>query len=300
MHGGIEKFENFFKRDLEMKMMLQKLFPTTDKGYDGESVIKYNEELTNSLEIMEYYIVRTMTEFDNFFSYIPDIKKKFQEFRKQIETCFDYKKLSGYYTKIFADMDPGYINEINSEVFGYYLFSKSGLINKAATINEMFHFIHHYITNTEHYYNQIPKLGQKMLANEEAITLYGKENEYSKKLFEQIPLDLNCGMTDIMSLSNNKIIMLIRDKGHALSIEIDISDDMCLVNYFIPKVCNVDIVNSLKGVNPVNENSKFTTGQFHTDKVNLIKNIYDFIAKVPGDAEMFIEGGKYYDAGKIK
>ena len=77
--------------------------------------------------------------------------------------------------------------------------------------------------------------------------------------------------------------MMVRDRGHALSIEIEKENDKYYVKYFIPNINNVDMVNELKGVRKVNDQSKFTTGIFETNLENLTSNLTDFIGHVPTD-----------------
>ena len=80
---------------------------------------------------------------------------------------------------------------------------------------------------------------------------------------------------------------MIRDRGHALSIQIDISDqDNIYVDYYIPKICNIDMVNSLKGVRKVDEHSMFTNGCFQTNINNLNIELFKFISMVPTDLDM--------------
>ena len=44
--------------------------------------------------------------------------------------------------------------------------------------------------------------------------------------------------------------MMVRDLGHALSVDIDISkDDEIIVKYFVPKICNMDMIQALPGIN---------------------------------------------------
>lgn len=297
MAVGIEKFESFFNYNLEIKKILHKLVPTDEKGYDKEYIIKYNEQLYNALEMIEYYLVRTLTNF-GLDSYIEFVSQKFKGYKKKINGCYDFAKLSATYNFYFADMNQDYINEINNEIKGHTLWSTFDLFKNSQTINEMLHFIHHYITNNERLYSQLPKIAEKVNIGGQPITLCGRENKYAKELFEHFPLQMSCGITDIVSVADNKVIMMVRDKGHALSIEVDVFDDMCLVNYYIPKICNFNMVNELKGVNPVNSKSKFTTGQFHTTKETLAQDIYSFIDKVPDDSHMYIEGGSNYEIGR--
>lgn len=64
------------------------------------------------------------------------------------------------------------------------------------------------------------------------------KNEFSQKIFEFIPNNMDVGDTDIISLKN-KILMMIRDRGHATTMEIDLQNQDVWVNYFITKICKI-------------------------------------------------------------
>lgn len=88
---------------------------------------------------------------------------------------------------------------------------------------------------------------------------------------------------------------MVRDLGHALTIEIMKQKEKYEVSYFIPKICNIIMVNKPKGVRKVDYDSQYTRGAFDTIKAELASEIVKIIDGVPMDDDMFIEGGIYYD-----
>jgi len=173
------------------------------------------------------------------------------------------------------------VNEVGENCVGYKIFRGVDL-SKAKSLNEILHVVHQTIVNNEKNLSNLPKIDEKTNDNGASITLYGNLNELSSIIFNQFPQELSCGITDIVSL-NNSVIMMVRDRGHALSIEIEKENDKYYVKYFIPKINNIDMVNELKGVRKVNEDSKFTTGIFETSIEALSYNLTNFISKVPTD-----------------
>ena len=93
---------------------------------------------------------------------------------------------------------------------------------------------------------------------------------------------------------------MIRDLGHALTIEIDIEDNKCMIRYFIPKICNIDMINSLKGVKKVKKGDNYTVGMFECTLEKLPFELVDFISKVPTDMDMYKEGGIFYESEVIQ
>ena len=55
---------------------------------------------------------------------------------------------------------------------------------------------------------------------------------------------------------------------------------------FIPKLCNIEMINNLPGVNKVNKNSIGATGVIETPINTLPGVLFDFISKVPTDYDM--------------
>lgn len=88
--------------------------------------------------------------------------------------------------------------------------------------------------------------------------------------------------------------MMIRDRGHALTIEIDIDGNEVLINYFIPKLCNINMINELPGVYKVKDNEYIgSTGIFKTSVNDLSKTLFKFISMVPTDYDMIIEDNSF-------
>lgn len=89
------------------------------------------------------------------------------------------------------------------------------------------------------------------------------------------------------------MFLMSRERGHALSIEVTINDDIARIEYFIPKLCNIEMINNLPGINKVKEGSIGATGAIEVDKSTLTETLIDFIRKVPTDSDMI-----YYQSTK--
>lgn len=70
----------------------------------------------------------------------------------------------------------------------------------------------------------------------------------------------------------DRTLMMIRDRGHALTIDIDsLEKDNVVVNYFVPKICNKEMVKALPGINPSSITKNGAVGTFDLKKVILKK-----------------------------
>lgn len=281
--NNLQKIETFFDYDMKIKKILSDLIPDKAYQFDTDVINKYYNKLYNSIDEITYYLefICNMYSFD--LKYIKEFSNKVKQ--KLLNTSINMQSLSKFFEKYYSNIDEEFIDLLNRECFGYKL-EKNISLNEANTFNELIHLLHKKIVNDENILNEIPLIEEKENKNLEKIYLRGNMDEEALKIFISLD-DLDIGETNIISFKN-KIIMMIRDVGHALSFEINkINDGKYLVGYFIPKICNFEMVNKLKGVRKVNENSKYTDGIFETN--TLASDIVDFISKVPTDLDMIRE-----------
>lgn len=295
MEEKLQELEQFFNYNLQIKQMIS-LYPNV---YRKEDAIEYVDKMYKNLQDIKYMLTKMLKILGNDKILIEYLNKLFTYYEKILLTCnYNPQKLKEFYQTCISNMDPKLVNEINQEIKGYYLFSNyHKFFLKSKTINELLHVLHMYIVNTENFYKKMPIIKQKVDENIGTITLYGRKNSLAEAIFESINFNINSSLIDILSLSNNKILIMARDLGHALTIEIERENGKAHVSYFIPKVCNVDMVNNLKGINPIkiNENTNlrnlYAKGSFLVDEQELITNLLELMMNVPQDKDMFIEGG---------
>lgn len=186
------------------------------------------------------------------------------------------------------------INYVGENCFGYnYNIFRMASIKMGQSINEILHIVHQSIVNNENNYKDVSIVASKKNVAGGDIVLIGKDNDVVRKIYENIPYSLKSYNATVMSVSDDKIVVMVRDYGHCLSIEIDKEDNKYFVKYFIPKICNVDMVNKLKGVKPININSTYTIGSFSCDVNDLPNELVDFILKVPTDADMVFDNSRH-------
>ena len=120
------------------------------------------------------------------------------------------------------------------------------------------------------------------------ISLRGIKVPVFEQLLAVFPNDLDVGCTDMVAVNERKLLMMVRDRGHALTIEITLNLQTARIEYFIPKICNVDMVNNLPGINKVNQDSVGATGILEIPISDLSNTLFSFISKVPMDSDMII------------
>ncbi len=290
---NLDNMEKFFKYDIEVKNILHSTYPKEEYRYSKETLIEYSDSLFKALNDIEYYIGAILDKFD----FLEPDKKYFKNLisaykDELIKSGYDFNKLKHFHDVCFANMREDLVNKVGENCFGEGGWGVS--LNEAKSLNEVLHVVHQTIVNNQNNYRNLPVLASKKNNEGNNITLYGTPNEISDKIFLSFPEALNTDYVEIMSLKDDKVIMMVRDVGHALSIEIEKENDKYYVKYYIPKICNIDMVNNLKGVNKVTKESRYTVGMFETTPDKLPLEIADFVLKVPTDNDMYIKGGSLY------
>ena len=292
----LNALKTFFEKNMKIKETLTKISPSEHDELDEETRMKYIDGLYDELKYLETQFLLSIKKF-GFRQDASDAIKDY--FNKTKESILISKYQPGVcrqeFTSKFSDMDPKLIEEVKDKFVGYTLNDGSNLIDlieKSKTVNELLHVIHSYIANNQEILQAMPILGTKTIENNESVTLYGEENEVARKIFDSFPNEIDVGFTDIVSLESN-VLMMIRDRGHALSIDIDTSKkDGIDVRYFVPKLCNREMVEKLPGINKSGITESGATGFFVASKKKKKKKLFDFIQKVPTDSNMEI---RWYD-----
>ena len=288
----LQALKNFFESDMKIKETLVKLAPSKIDDLDESSRIEYVDKLYKGLENLEEEFLSSVEKFE-FAPEVNDAIKKY--FKKEKETLLVEKYEPGICQKLYASqfsmMDKKFVEEVKKECVGYTMAETPDLIQlikKAKTTNELLHAMHSYIVNNEKILESIQVIGQKENTIGELITLYGEKNVIADKIFDKFPLEMDCGITDIISLKN-KILMMVRDRGHALTIDIDTSkQDDIEVRYFVPKLCNQKMIEKLPGINKSGITENGASGFFVSSNEKIAEKIFDFIEKVPTDADMIL------------
>lgn len=285
MNEKLEKLQHFFSWDARTKRKMNEYVPPQRNiPMNLESKTKYVDELFQFLSDTYEELMSESQSFlndDNLLKKINVLKAKS---KKDLMLCsVDMEKLRSFYQIYVTNMEKDFLDSVKEECIGYSFRYPTNSIQKAVSINELLHLLHMYVMNQNSTYEDLPELQTKENEFQYPIRSFGEKSELVQSVFEEFPLSLDVGWTDIVSINKNKVIMMIRDRGHALTIEIEKEEDKYHIDYFIPKICNVEMVNQLPGVNKIHDYSIGTTGSFEIDQ---IESLYTFISMVPMDTDM--------------
>lgn len=281
----IIKLQHFFEVDIRIKKEMISIAPPTNNQYID------NERYADSIND---FLIYTFSELkciaSDLFGFDSFIMQKISMLENQIKNnfylCgFDIEKLRLFYKNCISNMEIDFINSVKKECVGYTMGGIDS-VQKANTINEILHFMHSFILNCESILQSIPPIVQKINDYEYPIVLRGTKVPIFEQLFAAFPNEIDVGLTDMVAINERKLIMMVRDRGHALTIEITLNAQTARLDYFIPKLCNIDMINSLSGINKVNENSIGATGVIEVPIDDLANTLFDFISKVPMDSDI--------------
>lgn len=290
----IIKLQHFFSVDTRIKKEIYDIAPQSLGEYTDEiSVSKYTNELNDSLiyifSELKCVVLDIFGKDSNVFNRVCYLEKTIKE---SFYSCgFDMNKLKLFYQKFISNMELIFIDNVKRECVGYTSGNTSS-VDMAFSINELLHFIHSYVINNDEILQSIPLLNEKKNDYDYPISLRGIKSPVFEQLFNLFPNDLDCGWTDMVVINDKKLIMMVRDRGHALTIDISLNNDMARIEYFIPKLCNIEMINNLPGINKVNENSVGATGVMEVPINTLPSVLFDFISRVPTDNDMIINYGR--------
>lgn len=285
------RIKHFFEVDTRIKKEMYNMVPPNYEGYiDERSLIEYTDKLDESLSYMYTELACVVSDFigSKAATEVEALENQAKEEFYRAGT--DIKKIREFYQNNISNMGKEFLDAVKENCVGYYMFRNlSQPIKEAHTVNEYLHLCHSVIMNNEGLLKALPMVATKKNNENYDISLRGEDVPEFRKVLDNFPEDIIAGDVDMVALSDKKMLMMVRDRGHALTIETTLENDKAMVEYFIPKLCNVDMVNALPGVNPVNEDSVGATGKFEMDRSTLSEGLNDFITKVPTDLDIVLK-----------
>lgn len=286
---NLKALKKFIKTDLSIKNDLLQLAPNNADNSDEASKINYTDKLYQSLKYLEFDFKSIFEGFGLSEAVNESLTEFFNKTREQL-AIGNYKNIDcrEIFQKNFSNMSKDFIENVKKTFVGYTSFNLGDLNNSikdAKTVNELLHSCHSYVMNNKELLSSITKISEKQNKFNYPIMLYGENTKQAEELFKKFPMDLDVGWTDIISLED-QIFMMIRDRGHALTIDIDTSKDDYFVKYFVPKLCNEDMINALPGINKDNISNNGASGSFICNNKEFTDKLFSFIEKVPTDSDM--------------
>ena len=289
MDDKLVKLQHFFSVDTRIKKEMYNMCPPTNQGYvDRDSLVSYTNDVNDSL----IYIFSELKSIAvDLFPKEPEFLDKVKYLEKYIKKSFykcgtDINKLRLFYRNLVSNMKPEFIDTVKDECVGYSRLEVDGSLAMAESINEILHLFHSYVLNNNMILSSVPVLAAKINDFGYPLNLRGLNASFFTQMFANFPNSIDVGYTDIVVLNERKAIMMVRDRGHALTIEVSLRNNICRMEYFIPKICNLEMVNNLPGINKINNDRIGATGVIEVPVEEFYDTLYDFISRVPMDSDM--------------
>ena len=273
----LNKITTFLQYDLKLKKLMVDCAPD-----NSDDLVSASDEISKALKEMEIYLI----DINKLHSCIneSEVKVRMLKLQTELAECDTVDKLKKFYRVKISDISSDFIDKVNTQSIGYYP-SRSLPINEAESINEILHAIHHDLVNDEKTYDNLPLIREKNISEDERykLKMYGNKNSVADAIFDMMSPSLGAGETKFLTINENEMIMMVKDKGYATTLEIEKEQDKYYVNYFIPKITDVDYVNVLPGVRQITFEDRYTTGVFETTVENLPYKVASLIASIPDD-----------------
>lgn len=289
MSNTLNSLQHLFVADNKIKNEMMRYAIPKNLTLTREELVRYSNDLYNSVVYMYEELIKISSDFLDNPLLLEKIDKQKSCFISELKRCDNTEQIRSIYKKYITDIDSDFVSDLKEECVGYTFNYPKKSIEKASTINEFLHLIHFYVMNNKDILQSCSKVSEKKNDDGIDIRLFGGNYHLGELIFNSFPNSLDVGKTDIVSIFPNLVIMMIRDRGHALTLEITREDNQIFVNYFIPKICNVTMVNKLPGVVKVTDDSFATVGSFQSSTDDFLMNLYEFIEMVPTDLDMIRE-----------
>lgn len=281
----LNNFKQFLDLNIRSKNVLYDM--AFDKRYlnDDEYLVKYSDSFYSQFLSLKNIVLKMADlYFKSDYDYVSNYLNKLESLL--INYGINIDKINAFYTIYLSEMSDDFVRKVGENCKGYYLSPEID-ITSAKTINEMIHYMHSYVINNDIILQCIPVVVGQELEYEKKYYLRGCDTLMGRTLYNNIPEFLKDTIFDIVSYNDDNCLLMARNIGHALTVEIQKESDKYFIKYFIPKICDLNSVKNLPGVSNVCENSRYAKGQFYISCNDFPSKIYQFIERVPTD-EMIV------------
>ncbi len=297
------KLEKMLNNNIFIKETLHKMAPNEEYFSSVAVSMQYSDMFLKYLDLLK----RTFNNMLDDFGLEVFTKVEMEELFLTIErdVVRNYGNLNvtkTLFEKHISSMREDFVESVSKGYMGYYLMSGVGVM-KPITLNELLH-LHHFATlNNERLFDRMPLITKgtdpKTSFIEEGpwqgVEYFGKETKFSNKIYEAIynimynspKFSSFKSLAHVISL-NNKIIVMIRDLGHATTMEINYDDATVDIKYYIPKICNYEMAQNLPGIMHISGNDvrDYAKGSFETTKEDFIDEFNSFLYAIPMDTDI--------------
>lgn len=278
----LNDFKKFLDLNIRSKNILYDM--AFDKRYinDNNYIIKYCDNFYKQFLTLKNLILDMgKLYFKKDFEYLNIYLKKLETVLINLGTNID--KINAFYKIYLSEMSDDFVKKVGENCKGYYICPQID-VKDAKTINEIIHYMHSYVINSDTILQNIPVVVGQEVEYEKKYYLRGCDTKMGRTLYNNTPEFLKNTIFDIVSYDENNCLLMARNIGHALTVEIKKESDKYFVKYFIPKIYDVGMVNNLDGINSIKEGSLYARGAFYIEQGNFPKKLYQFMEKVPTDA----------------
>ena len=304
----LKNFEMFFTLDNDIKNIIYEMgyIPRSNK----DELVKYSDILWKKIDVIRSKYLHICKLFDIDFA-TPIIDNFIEKCKNRLmNTDYSFNDFQAIYNECFAKMEQKTLDLVDDNIYGYSDTIPQDIceiLPKCSSCNELLHTLHCYVIRNQDFLKKINEIECKQIFVGCKVALRGDENPYAKEIYDTLieqASDLsyefrfdNIGNTDIVAINkSNKILIMVRDKGHSLTIESKLEQDGNFgVEYYMPKSISYEVVRKLKGFQHSNSKYSFSKGSFLTSSSLFVNDIVDLINSSPTDENLYGDTQTAYD-----
>ncbi len=312
---SLRHLKSFFQTDSQIKEEFRAITPLSSKDQRDINITNpqdYSNRLVSSTETIAKLFGTLSSDMNYLGLNGNSVLEKSELIAQNLEDSAvrnsdDLGSLAKWHEFYISNIRPDFKKQISKNIIGYN-FRKDAyflsLAQEATSFNELLHLAHASLTSDENLFEKLPKwesFTEPLGETKVEYNAYGEPNETAKEVFDKLKQNAESFISHQVNHPDQQEIptilhlfsldqtiqLMIRDFGHATTIEIDISDpNSILVRYQIPKVFDGVKVNRLPGINKINSESPNTgaSGRFTCPPQELGQTIVNFIQKIPTDS----------------
>ena len=161
---NFQKLKHFFEADALLKKEMYDIAPPGIFQYFDEE--KYCENVDASLKYMFTELKRIVKDFFGVNSVFYLKTQQLEvDVRHEFYKCgYDKKKLRDFYNNFVSYLHPEFVDLVKKSCVGYIVdFRKMDPMDKFSTVNELLHYLHSYVMNSDGVLQSIPLIAEKRM-----------------------------------------------------------------------------------------------------------------------------------------
>lgn len=290
-------FVKFVEFDTKMKANMLSMAPPEDL-YDERAALNYSDKLLEELKYIKRELNQILPSLDSkqisydkydlnekysFADVVNQMNKSISDLETKCIDCgLNIDKLTKFYKNNISNLSGDVVRSVDANIFGYGLYNDKASIDvlqKASSLNEILHILHTRISRdnflyetlpvvkkTEHFFSDTGTRDAQFVSSQNCV-VYGKNTKLSNDLAVTFQALGKAGDIQIVSINEDESIIMTRDVGHSLTLNIQRQDNgKFFVDCYFPKLINEEMERRVLPNIHYDPNKQYAVGSFAVEE----------------------------------